>query len=77
MLWAFYDTTLQGSFLNTTSFIIKELNPFILDVEIGFRYVKKSFNFGYSIHWYSNKSKGLKTDEINRYGTIFLGYLFH
>lgn len=75
--WAFYDATLQGSFLNTTSPITKVLNPFVLDVEIGFRYVKKSFNFGYSIHWYSNKSKGLKTDEINRYGTIFLGYLFN
>lgn len=71
-----YDATLQGSFLNTSSLITKELNPFVLTVELGFRYIKNRFNFGYSINYYSNKSKGLRTTEINRYGTITLGYLF-
>lgn len=72
-----YDATLQGSFLNTNSPITKELNLFVFDVELGFKYVKNRFNFGYSINYYSNKSKGLRTTEINRYGTITLGYLFN
>lgn len=75
--FAFYDATLQGSFLNTSSPVTKVLNPFVLDVEVGFRYIKKRFDLGYAIHFYSNKSQGLKTDEINRYGSIILGYLFN
>ena len=74
---AFYDATLQGSFLNTSSPVTKDLNPLVLDIDVGFRYIKKRFNFGYAIHFYSNKSKGLQTNEINRYGTIALGYLFN
>jgi hypothetical protein len=75
--FAHYDATLQGSFLNKSSLVTKELNPFVFDFEVGFRYIKKRVNLGYSINYYSNKSKGLRTTEINKYGTITLGYLFN
>jgi hypothetical protein len=75
--FAHYDATLQGSFLNKSSPVTKELNPFVFDFEVGFRYIKKRLNLGYSINYYSNKSKGLRTTEINKYGTITLGYLFN
>ncbi|MDB2385304.1 lipid A deacylase LpxR family protein [Polaribacter sp.] len=74
--YALYDATLQGSFLNTSSPITKELIPLVFDFELGFRYIKKRFSFGYAIHFYSNKSEGLRTTESNRYGKISLDYLF-
>lgn len=74
---ALYDATLQGSFLTNGSPITKELNPLVFDAELGFKYIKNRFSFGYSVNYYSNKSKGLRTTEINRYGTITLGYLFN
>ena len=73
--YAFYDTTLQGSFLNKGSAVTNELVPFVFSLEIGFKFTANRFNFGYVINYNSNKSKHLKFDNGHTYGTISLSYL--
>jgi hypothetical protein len=73
--YAFYDATLQGSFLNKGSAVTNELVPFIFSLEIGFKFTANRFNFGYTISYNSNKSKQLKFDNGHTYGAISLSYL--
>ena len=73
--YAFYDATLQGSFLNTSSPVTRELVPFIFDIAIGFQCTTNQFNLGYTYNYNSNKSKELRFDDGHSYGSIQLSYV--
>jgi lipid A 3-O-deacylase len=73
--YAFYDATLQGSFLNTNSEVTTELIPLIFSLEIGFKFTANRFNFGYTINYNTNKSENLRFDNGHKYGTIRFNYL--
>ena len=73
--YAFYDATLQGSFLNTKSEVTSELIPLVFNLEIGFKFTANRFNFGYTINYNTNKSKNLIFDNGHKYGAINLNYL--
>lgn len=73
--YALYDATLQGSFLNTNSEVTKELIPFVFDMELGFKFTANRFNFGYVFNYNTSKSKGLRYNNGNNYGTIIINYL--
>jgi len=75
--YAFYDATLQGSFLNTTSLVTKELIPLVFTVEIGLKFTVNRFNFGYTFNYNTSKSEGLRYTYGNKYGTINVNYLLH
>lgn len=75
--YAFYDATLQGSFLNTTSIVTKELIPLVFNLEVGLKFTANRFNFGYIYNYTTNKSKGLRNDNGNSYGSIAIQYLLH
>lgn len=73
--YAFYDATLQGSFLNDNSIITKELVPFVFDIAIGIQFTAKRLNFGYVFNYNTSKSKNLRYTYGNKYGSIFVSYL--
>lgn len=75
--YAFYDATLQGSFLNNTSLVTKELVPLVFNVEAGLKFTANRFNFGYAFHYSTNKSKELRNNNGNIYGTISINYLLY
>ncbi|MFK8059794.1 MAG: lipid A deacylase LpxR family protein [Polaribacter sp.] len=73
--YTLYDATLQGSFLNTTSDVTKELVPFVFNVELGIRFTVNRFNFGYAYMYHTNKSEGLRYTNGTSYGQIIMNYL--
>ena len=73
--YALYDATLQGSFLNNTSLITKDLVPLVFDVEIGLRFTANRFNFGYAFIYNTSKSKDLRYTYGHNYGRITINYL--
>lgn len=73
--YAFYDATLQGSFLSANSEITNELVPLVFNVEIGLKFTVNRFNFGYTFNYNTNKSKDLKFDNGHKYGSINFNYL--
>jgi len=73
--YAFYDATLQGSFLNNNSEVTTALVPFVFSLEIGFKFTANKFIFGYTINYKTNKSKNLRFDNGHKYGAISLSYL--
>lgn len=73
--YAVYDATLQGSFLNTSSVVTKELIPLVFDIQLGFKFTANRFNFGYAFNYNTNKSKGLRYNYGANYGTIIVNYL--
>lgn len=75
--YAFYDATLEGSFLNDNSTVTKELIPFVFDVAIGIQCTANRFNFGYTFNYNTSKSEGLRYTYGNKYGTISFSYLLH
>ncbi|MDP5105897.1 MAG: lipid A deacylase LpxR family protein [Polaribacter sp.] len=75
--YTFYDATLQGSFLNTSSLVTKELVPLVFHIEAGLNFTNNRYNFGYVFHFSSNTSKELRNVNGNIYGTIFINYLLH
>jgi hypothetical protein len=75
--YALYDATLQGSFLNKTSPVTKELVSFVFQLEAGLKFTANRFNFGYAFNYSSNKSKELRNDNGNIFGTISFHYLLH
>ena len=70
-----YDATLQGSLLNRGSEVTNELIPFVVSLELGFKFTANRFNFGYTLKYNSNKSKDLKFNNGHKYGAISLSYL--
>lgn len=75
--YTFYDATLQGSFLNTTSEVTKELIPVVFSIELGFKFTANRFNFGYVFKYNTNKSKDLRYSYGHKYGTVIINYLLH
>jgi hypothetical protein len=75
--FALYDATLQGSFLNLKSLITKELVPLIFNLEAGIKFTANRFNFSYAFHYSTNKSRELRNDHGNIYGTISIQYALH
>ena len=73
--YALYDATIQGSFLNKNSPVTKELVPIVFNLEAGIRFTLNRFNFGYSYIYNTNKSKDLRYNRGNKYGSIALNYL--
>ncbi len=73
--YVLYDATLQGSFLNTTSEVTKELVPFVFHLELGLKFTAHRFHFGYVFNYNTNKSKNLRNDNGNQYGKISVHYL--
>ena len=75
--YAFYDATIQGSFLNRYSEVTKELIPLVFNLELGLKFTANRFHFGYVYNYNTNKSKNLRKDNGNNYGTIAVHYLLH
>lgn len=75
--YAFYDATIQGSFLNRSSEVTKELIPLVFNLELGLKFTANRFHFGYVYNYNTNKSKNLRKDNGNNYGTIAVHYLLH
>ena len=75
--YAFYDATLQGSFLNDNSPVTKELIPFVFDIAVGIQFTANRINFGYTFNYNTSKSEGLRYTYGNKYGTISFSYLLH
>jgi lipid A 3-O-deacylase len=75
--YALYDATIQGSFLNTSSEVTKKLIPLVFNLELGLKFTTNRFHFGYVYTYTTNKSKNLRKDNGNNYGTIGVYYLLH
>lgn len=75
--YVIYDATIQGSFLNKTSPITFELEPFKFTTEIGIRFTLNRFNFGYAVNYHTKKLKNTRVPRGNTYGTIQLNYQFN
>lgn len=75
--YTLYDATIQGSFLNRGSDVTKELIREHISVEFGLRFTMNRFNFGFAYHAHGKKSKGLRYQSDNYYGSIQLNYLFN
>jgi len=71
-----YDATLQGSFLNTGSVVTKSLIPINFYLEVGIKFSTHQFNYGYTVFYNTDKSKGLYKQNDNIYGSINLSYTF-
>ena len=74
--YAFYDATLQGSFLNTGSPVTKELIPLVFNIRIGFQFTAKRFNLSYIFNYNTSKSENLRYTYGNKFGSIRISYLF-
>ena len=57
LTFANYDATIQGSFLNTNSPVTYEIKPVYFSLELGYRYYKRRFLYGYTYH-FQTKNKG-------------------
>jgi hypothetical protein len=75
--YAFYDATIQGSFLNTGSEVTKELIPVVFNIEIGLKFTANRFHFAYVFNYNTSKSEGLKYTYGNKFGTVAVHYLLH
>jgi hypothetical protein len=73
--YVFYDATLQGSLLNPTSPVTKEIVPLVFHTEIGLRFTVNHFNFGYAVVFNTKKSSQLKYPNVHKYGRITINYL--
>lgn len=73
--YAFYDATLEGSFLNDTSPVTKELVPLVFNLRIGFQFTANRFNFGYVFNYNTSKSEDLRFTYGNKYGSLVFSYL--
>ena len=72
-----YDATIEGSFLNDSSPITFDIEPFKFTTEIGIRFTAKRFNFGYAVNYHTKKLKSVRVPKSNFYGTILLNYQFN
>lgn len=75
--YALYDATLQGSFLNNSNEVTKELIPLVFQLEAGFKFTANRFNFGYTFNFNTNKSENLKYSNGHIYGSIGVNYLIN
>lgn len=75
--YAFYDATIEGSFLNKNSEVTKEIVPLVFDLAIGLKFTANRFNFGYTFNYNTSKSRDLRYTYGNKYGTLSFHYLLH
>lgn len=73
--YAFYDATIQGSFLNSGSEVTKEIIPVVFNIEIGWKFTANRFHFAYVFNYNTSKSEGLRYTYGNKFGTIAVHYL--
>ena len=72
-----YDATIQGSFLNKSSPVTFDVMPFYFSLELGYRYYRKRFLYGYTYTYHTKKLKSLRASKTNSYGSIYIGYYFN
>ncbi|WP_410016849.1 lipid A deacylase LpxR family protein [Tenacibaculum sp. HL-MS23] len=72
-----YDATIEGSFLNDSSPITYDIEPFKFTAEIGIRFTANRFNFGYAINYHTKKLKSMRVPKGNFYGTLLFNYQFN
>jgi len=75
--YTLYDATVEGSFLNKTSAVTFDVMPFHFSLELGYRYYRKRFLYGYTYSYHTKKLKSLKASKSNSYGSIYIGYYFN
>jgi hypothetical protein len=75
--YVLYDATIQGSFLNNTSPVTFEVMPINFSFELGCKYYKRRFLYGYSFHFHTKKLKSITASKSNTYGSIYIGYYFN
>ena len=75
--YALYDATIQGSFLNTSSPVTYDVMPYHFSLELGYRYYKKRFLYGYTFTYHTKKLKSSRIKKSNNYGSIYIGYYFN
>ena len=75
--YALYDATVQGSFLNKSSPVTYDVMPFHFSLELGYRYYKKRFLYGYTYTYHTKKLKSDRIKKSNTYGSIYIGYYFN
>ncbi len=74
--YTLYDATIQGSFLNKTSTVTFDVMPFHFSLELGYRYYRKRFLYGYTYIYHTQKLKSIRASKSNNYGSIYIGYYF-
>ncbi|MDB0611105.1 lipid A deacylase LpxR family protein [Tenacibaculum maritimum] len=75
--YIFYDATIEGGFLNNSSPITFDVNPFKFSLETGIKFTSNRFTFGYIVHYYTKKLKSIRVPNDNFYGAIQCNYLFN
>ena len=75
--YVLYDATIQGSFLNKTSPVTYDVMPFHFSLDIGYRYYRKRFLYGYTFTYHTKKLKSDRIKKSNTYGSIYIGYYFN
>ena len=75
--YALYDATIEGSFLNNSNPVVFNVMPFYFLLEIGYRFYKKHFSYGYTYTYHTQKAKSLNITKSNNYGSIYVGYYFN
>ncbi|WP_347174428.1 lipid A deacylase LpxR family protein [Polaribacter uvawellassae] len=75
--YSLYDATIEGSFLNKTSSVTFDVMPFHFSLEVGYRYYRKRFLYGYTYIYHTKKLKSLRASKSNSYGSIYIGYYFN
>jgi hypothetical protein len=75
--YTLYDATIQGSFLNKTNPVTFDVMPFHFSLELGYRYYRKRFLYGYTYMYHTKKLKSLRAKKNNSYGSIYIGYYFN
>mgnify|MGYP005990502937 CR=1 FL=1 len=75
--YALYDATIQGSFLNKTSIVTYDVMPFHFSLDVGYRFYKKRFLYGYTFTYHTKKLKSDRIKKGNNYGSIYIGYFFN
>ena len=75
--YTLYDATIQGSFLNKSNPVTFDVMPFHFSLELGYRFYRKRFLYGYTYTFHTKKLKSLRAANNNSYGSIYIGYYFN
>ena len=75
--YTLYDATIEGSFLNTNSPVTFDVMPFHFSLQLGYRYYRKRFLYGYTFIYHTKKLQSLRAAKSNSYGSIYVGYYFN
>ncbi len=75
--YVFYDATIQGSFLNTTSPVTFDVKPFHFSLELGYTYYRKTFYVWIYLSFSYKKTTKFRAAASNTYGSIYIGYFFN